>query len=87
MPYYPSEDVRQNYKVETIDHKIVIDYAKISYLETLEMDMYTFYLLLRDAFIYNCQNTKEGKEYLENAWILEQKKPSRGELRNHFRKE
>jgi len=87
LPYYPSEKIRQTYKVDTIDYKIVIDYANVSYFDTLEMDMYTFYSLLKDAFIYNCQNTEKGKEYLENAWILEQKKPSRGELRNHFRKE
>lgn len=86
MPYYPKSDVGQKYKVETIEFKIVIDYAKISYLDVLDLDCYTFWLLLRDAFIYNCQSTKDGQEYLENAWIFEQKRPDRSELRSHFKK-
>ena len=86
MPYYPKSEIGQKYKVETIEFKIVIDYAKISYLDILDLDYYTFCLLLRDAFIYNCQSTKDGQEYLENAWIFEQKRPDRSELRSHFKK-
>ncbi len=39
-------------------------------LNRLDIDEYM--LLLRDAFIYNMSNTKEGREYLEEAYAYEQ---------------
>ena len=41
-------------------------------------------MLLRDAFIYKQSQTKEGREYLEECWILEQTEPDREALRDHF---
>ncbi|MGL5766017.1 MAG: hypothetical protein ACRCX8_10295 [Sarcina sp.] len=51
----------------------------------LEIDEYR--ILLRDAFIYNYNQSEKGREYLEMAWILEQDKPDRGKLREHMKKE
>ena len=40
----------------------------------------------RDIFIGTCKKTKEGREYLENAYRLEQTKPERDKLRKKYKK-
>jgi hypothetical protein len=37
--------------------------------------------------IYNNMQTKEGMKRLDDAWILEQVRPDRKSLREHFGKE
>lgn len=41
----------------------------------------------RDAYIYYLEQTEDGREYLENAWRMEQVKPDRKALREQLRKE
>ena len=48
----------------------------------MELDVYLFYM--REAFIYNMNQTKEGREYLENCWRMEQTKPERKKLREKY---
>lgn len=38
----------------------------------------------RDAFIYRLSRTEEGREYLDNAWRMEQTAPDREGLRKQF---
>lgn len=45
------------------------------------MDVFEFWLYLRDAFIYKHMQTQEGREYLEKCWCIEQTKPDRESLR------
>ena len=47
----------------------------------------TYLVWRRDAFIYKWNQTEKGKEYLDNAWRMEQTKPDRVALRNKLRKE
>lgn len=48
---------------------------------------YTDYLMLRrDAFISTLNKTEKGREYLSNAYRLEQVEPDRKGLRNTFGK-
>lgn len=51
-------------------------------IEQLPIDVYMG--LQRDAYIYNLNQTKKGREYLENCWIMEQTKPDRAKLRGKF---
>lgn len=44
-------------------------------------------MLKRDAFIYNMNQSKEGKEYLNNAWRLNETAPDKKSLREAFGKE
>lgn len=53
-------------------------------VEELDLDVYLF--LVREAFIYYTQQTKEGREYLENCWRMTQTKPDRQRLRENFGK-
>ena len=45
------------------------------------MDIICYLQLRLDAYIYALQQTKDGREYLENAWRLEQMEPERDKLR------
>ena len=49
---------------------MVSDYTRLNFDEVLQLDCYTFKKLLIHAFITKMRSTKEGQEWLENAWIL-----------------
>lgn len=48
---------------------------------------YDYLLLLRDAVIHSLSQTKSGRDYLNNAWILTQTEPDRKALRKKFGRE
>lgn len=48
------------------------------------MDIICYLQLRRDAYIHVLQQTEKGREYLENAWRLEQTKPERDKLRKEI---
>ena len=56
----------------------------MSFSELLETDCITFKMLLRDAFINKMSQKDEGREYLENCWLLKQTKPDRKRLKRDF---
>lgn len=75
------------YTTVTVGEKLVADYTGLNFLEIEELPIDTYFLLLRDAFIYDRQKTEAGREYLENCWRLEQTEPDRKALRKKFGKE
>ncbi|HCW79781.1 MAG TPA: hypothetical protein DG942_01590 [Ruminococcaceae bacterium] len=66
--------------------KVVADYASISIFAVQELDVFTYWQMLRDAVIYACQQTEPGREYLEKCWAAEQTEPDRKMLRQYFGK-
>lgn len=50
-------------------------------MEVLALDWYQYLIWRRDAFLYTMNQTKEGQEYLDNAWRMEQTEPDRQRLR------
>lgn len=60
---------------------MVSDYTRMSFSEVVNLDCLTFKLLLRDAFIDKMNSTEEGRELLEQAYMLEQNEPDRAGLR------
>ena len=64
-----------------MSEKLVSDYTGLSFFEIEELYIDDFLSFRRDAFIYNMERNEGGREYLENAWILEQTKPDRKALR------
>ena len=74
------------YEIKTIAERLVCKYSGLSFAEIEELPIDTYFLLLRDAFIYDKSKTEEGREYLENGWILEQTEPDRNSLREKFGK-
>jgi len=56
-------------------------------MQVIELDVFEYWAILRDAVIYKHMQTSEGQEYLNKCWILEQTAPDRKRLREKFRKE
>lgn len=51
------------------------------------MDYIDYLTFRRDAFIYTLNQTEKGREYLDNAYRLEQVKPDKKSLRDQFGEE
>lgn len=66
------------------DLKLAADYSKLNFDELLNLDCISYKILVRDAFIYKLKQTEEGREYLEECWLLKQTSPDRNKLRNKF---
>lgn len=85
IPYYPYSEKQEHYfNCGTSDIKVVSDYTRLKFSEILDLEIFTFWEYLHDAFVWNCNQTKSGKEYLENAWYFQQTEPDRKALRNKF---
>ena len=63
---------------------MVAQYTGLNILQVEELDYLDYLRYRRDAFIYQMSQTKEGQEYLDNAYRLEQTTPDRNQLRNKF---
>lgn len=50
------------------------------------MEVFEYWLLLRDAVIYNYMQSEEGRKYLENCYRMSETKPDRKRLREQFKK-
>ncbi|MDE5830203.1 MAG: hypothetical protein K2H53_00380 [Clostridia bacterium] len=74
------------YVIESIGEKRVAEYLRISMLEVEELDFIEYLFFRREAVIYNCSQTEEGREYLRNASRLEETSPDRKSLREKFKK-
>lgn len=61
--------------------KMVADYTRLNFNEVVELDCITFKMLVRDAFIDKMSQTEEGRDYLEQCWILTQTEPNIAQLR------
>lgn len=66
--------------------KIISDYAHIPIVDVPQLDLIDYMILKRDAFILIKSKTKEGREYLYNAYRLTQTEPERKKLRDEFGK-
>ena len=70
------------YIVETIGEKRVAEYLGITLLEVGELNFVDYLFFKREAVIYNCSQTEEGREYLRNA-KKKNSMPSGGEIENN----
>lgn len=88
MPYYPGggSGDEVHYRLNTKGEKLVIDYLNITIFDVQEMPIDLYLYFMREANIHNLMQTKEGREYLDNCWRMEQTKPDRKKLREKMRK-
>ena len=63
------------------------DYSGLNFREVEALDYLTYLTWRRDAFIHKWSQSEKGREYLDNAWRLEQTKPDREALRKKLGKE
>lgn len=78
---------RHDYKNSTWERRLVSEYTGLDFFQVGQLDYGLYLLWLRDAFIYSLNRTEEGREYLDNAWRLEQTEPDRPKLRRLTGKE
>lgn len=71
-------------ETSTSDIKIVSDYSGLDFNAAMELDCYTYKVLVRDGLINKLSKTPEGREYLENCWLLTQTSPNKSKLRKYF---
>ncbi|QEY35888.1 hypothetical protein FL966_01800 [Caproiciproducens galactitolivorans] len=81
-----SEQNEGHYTAVTGDDKFVADYTGINIFQVQQMDVFTYWQLLRDAVIFTCQQSEQGRDYLERCWAAEQTEPDRKMLRQYFGK-
>lgn len=88
MPYYPGggSGDEAHYRLNTKGEKLVIDYLNITIFDVQEMPIDLYLYFMREANIHKLMQTKEGREYLDNCWRMEQTKPDRKKLREKMRK-
>ena len=88
MPYYPGggSGDEGHYRLNTKGEKLVIDYLNITIFDVQEMPIDLYLYFMREANIHKLMQTKEGREYLDNCWRMEQTKPDRKKLREKMRK-
>jgi hypothetical protein len=86
IPYAPGGESKGHYNVNTLEEKIVRDYTGYDFDRLCELDVFSYWLLLHDAVVYNCQQTEQGRAYLEKCWLLDQTEPDRDSLRKYFAK-
>lgn len=70
----------------TIEEKIVSEYSGVSIFDTDDLDVFTFWAILRDAIIFNRSHTKEGRKWLKNAWRIGQTEPETEKLKKKIGK-
>lgn len=63
------------------------EYTGLSFFDVGRLNYIEFLTYRRDAFIHRLSQTDAGREYLDNAWRLEQTEPDRAALRKKLRKE
>ena len=88
MPYYPGggSGDEVHYRLNTKGEKLVIDYLNITIFDVQEMPIDLYLYFMREANIHKLMQTKEGREYLDNCWRMEQTKPDKKKLREKMRK-
>lgn len=86
IPYYPADtdSTGNHYVIETIGEHLVAHYADMTLPAVDDLLLDDYLLLLRDAFIARKMQTADGREYLDNAWRLEQTEPDVDALRSTF---
>jgi hypothetical protein len=66
---------------------LVASYTGLNFHEVSALEYVRYLTYRRDAYIYFLEQTEDGREYLENAWRMEQVKPDRKALREQLGKE
>lgn len=83
-PYCPSDDGGMQYEIQTFEEHTIYDYTGLNFKEVEELSLIEYLLYFRDGIIYKLSQTESGRNYLEEAFILEQTSPDRKKLRENY---
>lgn len=76
-----------DYEINSFYEHMVSRYTGLTMLEVENLDIVLYLSYRRDAFIYKMSQTEKGREYLSNAYRLDQTTPDRKSLRDQFGEE
>jgi hypothetical protein len=65
----------------------VASYTGLNFHQVGDLDFVQYLSYRRDAYIFYLEQTEDGREYLDNAWRMEQVKPDREAIREQIREE
>jgi hypothetical protein len=71
---------------DTLAYNLVYEYSGLTFAEQMQLGCITLKMLVRDAYIHKMSQTEEGRDYLQQCWILTQTKPDKAKLREKFQK-
>lgn len=85
LPYYPygggTAAHQYPYRSGSFWHHLVSDYTGLNLCEVLELPYLRYLAWRRDAYIHRLEQSEQGREYLANAWRMEQTEPDRKGLK------
>lgn len=81
------ESEGHQYETASWFRRLVSKYTGLNFLEVAELNYLQYLVWRRDAYIEYLNSFEEGKEYLDNAYRMEQTQPDRKRLRETFGKE
>ena len=70
-----------------MEEKLISDYTKLSFLELEDLNIIEYWVYLRDAVIFQYEQSEQGQEYLHNCKRIQQTAPDIDELRKNFKSE
>lgn len=59
-------------------------FTGMNFAQLDKLNVFVFWLYLRDAVIYNASMTEDGRDWLERCWVQQQTEPDRETLRKLF---
>jgi hypothetical protein len=65
----------------------VSEYTGLNFHQVRQLEYVKYLTWLRDAYIYSLNQTEAGREYLDNAYRMEQTAPDRSALRKKLKRE
>lgn len=88
MPHVPNykKDAVRPYSTSTGWEHLISEYSGISMYDIQSLPLDEYFILRRDAFIHQMEQTEEGREYLNTAHRLEQTEPDRTALRRKLKR-
>ena len=63
------------------------EYTGLDFQQVRRLEYVNYLTWLRDAYIYSLNQTQAGREYLDNAYRMEQTAPDRSALRKKLKGE
>jgi hypothetical protein len=88
IPRYPYSETsgEHDYHITTWWKRLVAAYTGLDFHQLGALDYIEYLTYRRDAYVYALEQTEDGREYLDNAWRMEQTKPNRQALRENLGK-
>ena len=80
----PESKGGHQYSSATWYKNLVAGYTGLNFHQIQQLGYVEYLTYRRDAFITKLNGSEEGREYLRNAWRMEQTEPDRAALRRKF---